>query len=377
VKRFFLAAVASLCLSRPGAAELPPEEKILVEKGVTALYNLDYAAARQNFEALKTQYPQSAIGPYAMTTALWWELTNEFDENNPDLEKEFLAAADATVKFARESVKRGDPDGMERLCLGGALGLKSRWEAIEGKWLKAYVHGKQAYKLQEEAIRVNPELYDAYLGVGIFHYYTATLPSMIRALAWVVAVKGDREKGLKEIHQAMEKGLFSRTAAQLFLIGINNNKEKNYAEAHRLVQAGRKEFPQSSFYHLIEMMTLENLKDWAALRREAEDYLARIQNGEPSYRKTYFHRGYFLLGNSHLGAGEYATAVSTYDKILQVFPNQDRWISWTYLNRGKAHEALGDNDAAMKDYREVLKRRDVWQLHDKAEEQIAALKKKK
>jgi len=192
-----------------------------------------------------------------------------------------------------------------------------------------------------------------------------------------VAVKGDREKGLKEIHQAMEKGLFSRTAAQLFLIGINNNKEKNYAEAHRLVQAGRKEFPQSSFYHLIEMMTLENLKDWAALRREAEDYLARIQNGEPSYRKTYFHRGYFLLGNSHLGAGEYATAVSTYDKILQVFPNQDRWISWTYLNRGKAHEALGDNDAAMKDYREVLKRRDVWQLHDKAEEQIAALKKKK
>jgi hypothetical protein len=40
----------------------------------------------------------------------------------------------------------------------------------------------------------------------------------------------------------------------------------------------------------------------------------------------------------------------------------------TYLNRGKAHDLLGQRELALADYRTVLKRRDVWGLHDQAKE---------
>ena len=39
----------------------------------------------------------------------------------------------------------------------------------------------------------------------------------------------------------------------------------------------------------------------------------------------------------------------------------------TYLNRGRALDRLGQRDTAVLDYRIVLQRRNVWQLHEKAE----------
>jgi hypothetical protein len=60
------------------------------------------------------------------------------------------------------------------------MGLLARWEAITGHWHAAYRHGRQAFKAQQKAIEINPAQYDAYLGVGIFHYYTATLPAGVK-----------------------------------------------------------------------------------------------------------------------------------------------------------------------------------------------------
>ncbi|MBI4396244.1 MAG: tetratricopeptide repeat protein [Elusimicrobia bacterium] len=340
-----------------------------VAAGLSALYNLNYEEAQRNFHAITEQSPGNPLGPYALTTALWWELTNEYDEKNPALEREFLAAANRAIVFAKKKSEDEDASGLSHLCLGGALGLKSRWEAIQGQWIKAYLHGKQAFKAQERAIELNPELYDAYLGVGIFHYYTATLPATVRVLARLV-FGGNKEQGLNEIRLAMAKGHFSRTAARLFLIGIYNNTEKDYPAALALVREGRKEFPQSSFFHFVELLTLENARDWEGVRAGAHDFLARVERQEPSYLKKYVHRAYFSLANSYLGENRPPEALAIYNSILEKYPLEDRWISLTYLNRGKAFDLLGRREEALKDYRAVLKRRDVWGLHDQAKELI-------
>lgn len=367
MRRFFLSGLLLfLSLSAAARPAEPDLKDALIEKGLNALYNLDYAEAKEGFKELTARYPDSSAGLYAQTTALWWELTNEFDEENPSLEREFLAMADRTADLARKNIKEGDPTGQERLCLGGALGLKSRWEAIQGQWIKAYFNGRKAVAAQKEAIKINPELYDAYLGVGIYNYYTAVLPGAVKVLARIVAIKGDRSEGLKQIDLAMKNGLFSRTAAQLFLVNIYLNNEKNPAEALRLIREGRKEFPQSSFFHVVEMLALEASQDWPALRAQAEDYMARIDKGVPSYRKTYANRGYYFLGNSYLGEKAGAKALAAYGTAIRDHASEDRWTTMVYLNRGKAHDLLGQRDQAVSDYKAVLKRRDVWQLHDQA-----------
>lgn len=376
-KLFFSAACVAFVFSAASAREEDPPASATagtefddrLQEGLRALYSLDYDRARATFRLFIDEFPHDPVGPYAMTTTDWWELTNEFDEKNPELEDKFLGGAWRTAELSRRRIREGDTRGEAHLCLGGALGLISRWDAIQGKWLAAYRHGKQAFNAQKKALEINPRLYDAYLGVGMFHYYTATLPHVVKILAKLI-FGGNKEQGLKEIRWAMEKGRFSRTAAQLFLVGIYNNTEKDYAAALDLVRAGRREFPHSSFFHFVEMLTLENARDWTSLRREAHDFLFRIDRKEPSYRTKYRHRAYLALGNSYFGEGKPAEALENYNRAIHEFPAEDRWLTWTHLCRGKAFDLLGERDKALADYRTVLKRRNVWGLHDQAEDYI-------
>ncbi|MBL0350005.1 MAG: hypothetical protein IPP68_06495 [Elusimicrobia bacterium] len=373
----FPAGAASPGPKTPVAAPAVPEDPppspstpreamdALIDEGLRGIYNLDYAGSKKAFATLKQDFPDHPIGLYGLTTALWWELTNDYDEDNPVLEKEFLATADETIAFARKQLKKGDPTGEIRLCLGGALGLKGRWDAIQGHWLAAYKSGKKAFDVQDEAIKSNPELYDAYLGVGIFHYYVAVLPAAVKIFARMI-FGGSKAQGLREINLAKDKGRFSRTAALLFLVNLYVNNEKDPAKALALLREGRKEFPNSPFFHFAELLILDEARDWSALRIGAQDFLARIRRAEGNYGKGREHMGLFALGNSYLIEGDVGRALDIYEDVLANHHQQDRWISLTYLHRGMAYDLRGRRDLAVADYNTVLDRRDVWELHDKA-----------
>ncbi len=341
----------------------------LIDRGLAAMYNLDYAGSRAAFEELATRFPQNPIGPYGRATILWWELTNEHDEQNDALEKEFLAAVDDTVKKTRALAKEGDPTGLIRLCWGGALGLKGRWDAIGGHWLAAYRAGKQAYNLQSAAVKANPAMYDAYLGPGIFHYMVATLPAAAKVIGRMM-FGGSKEQGLQEIRLTMDKGRFAATAARLFLVNIYINNEKDPAAALALLREGRAAYPASPFFHFVELLILEEAKDWPALEAGAKEYLEKIRAGAPHYSPRLEHMGLFALANAHRGAGRLDEAVALYTRVVERPARDDRWVSFSYLNRGKTRDLLGQRDNALADYRTVLKRRDVWQLHDKARDLV-------
>jgi tetratricopeptide (TPR) repeat protein len=371
VKRLLF--VAGLILAANGGRTAPladPNSPLAatIDSALTALYNLDHAKTQAEFRALADQYPDNPIGSYGLTTALWWELTNEFDETNPALEKDFLDAAQSTLRLTEKLMKsNSDPNGVARLCRGGSLGLVARWDALQGHWLAAYRKGKQAFTLQKEAIAINPALYDAYLGPGIFHYYVAVLPAGVKTLARMV-FGGSKEQGLDEIRLAMNQGQFSKTAARLFLVNIYTNNEKDPDTALTLLREGRVNFPDSPFFHLVELMVLDEAQRWNELETGAVDFLARIDAGQPFYSERFRHRGSFVLANSFLCRGDAARAVADYDRILAAITVDDRWITMTYLNRGKAHDLLGQRERALADYGTVLKRRNVWGLHDQAKE---------
>jgi tetratricopeptide (TPR) repeat protein len=370
VKKLTALLLSALLIGSSLEATAPPATvdarmNATIDEALTALYNLDIPEAKAKFNLLSAQYPEHPIGLYGFTTTLWWELTNEYDEKNDTLEKEFLASVEQTIQRTRALIKKGDPSGVGHLCLGGALGLQARWDAIQGHWLAAYRHGKRAFDIQKKAIEINPELYDAYLGPGIFHYYVAVLPAAVKLFARMI-FGGSKEQGLEEIRLAMTRGQFSRTPARLFLVNIYANNEKDPATALALLREGRTGFPDSPFFHFVELLLLGDAHEWDTLESEAQDFLARIKSGHPHYGPRFEHRGLYALANSYLGRKETDRALALYTRVLEEFPFEDRWISLSYLNRGKTYDLLGRRDEALADYRTVLQRRDVWELHDQA-----------
>ena len=62
------------------------------------------------------------------------------------------------------------------------------------------------------------------MGLGIFDYFAATLPAIVRVLS-ALGKSGDPKVGLTELQEAAEKGIYSRTPSQLFLTQIYTEME--------------------------------------------------------------------------------------------------------------------------------------------------------
>ena len=127
---------------------------------------------------------------------------------------------------------------------GGAEGLKGRWLVTQKVWVKAYFRGKSGNHFLRKAVELDPELYDAYMGLGIYDYFTDTLPGVQGVLAYLF-IHGDKDHGLKELQLAIDKGQRARVEAMVFLTEIYMAEEKTPEKAFPLAEALHKEFPRA------------------------------------------------------------------------------------------------------------------------------------
>lgn len=95
-----------------------------------------------------------------------------------------------------------DKTPQAQLYLGMAEAFRARIHLENDEWLKAYRLGRkardrlQALKQQENAPA------DVDLVLGLFEYYTGSLPRGLRWLGKVVNMSGDRERGLAQLQAA-------------------------------------------------------------------------------------------------------------------------------------------------------------------------------
>ena len=65
-------------------------------------------------------------------------------------------------------------------------------------------------------MEINPENYDAYLGIGLFNFAAGQTPTAFRWALKLAGINGDTETGLSNIKVAAEKGKFSKVEAQYY-----------------------------------------------------------------------------------------------------------------------------------------------------------------
>jgi tetratricopeptide (TPR) repeat protein len=248
--------------------------------------------------------------------------------------------------------------------------LWGRWLVTRHEWVSAYFAGKRGHKRLKEALELNPELYDAYLGLGIYDYYTDTL-SGVQAVLAAMLIHGDKKRGLKELQMAIDHGEHARVEAMCFLVEIYTTEENTPAKALPLAQALHKEFPQSPAMHLIEVSTLYTMKAWEDMLPLAEDLLQKSEKEDPWYTHRYIPPARYCIGvaklwDKHDADGTYAEM----EKILADGEGSSRWITFARLRRGQIYDLRGDRLKALQDYRAVLSRPDFWDAHKEARQYL-------
>ncbi|KPK88241.1 hypothetical protein AMJ80_11345 [bacterium SM23_31] len=222
--------------------------KNLILSGILSTYenspNLGEAFAA--FDSLIQMRPDRPEG-YFLKTALFLSLY-QIDNSTANFDS-LKTYVDKTLAITENQLKYYPNDQYLLFYLGVIYGNIGLQNLRQKSYWNAYWNGKKGKDYLEKAIKVDPTLADAELGLGIFLYFADIMPKYIKPLMFIVGLSGDREKGLKKIRFAVENSALSKVEAYYFLATILNKYEGNIEEAQKIYKMLHSEFPKNLYYH--------------------------------------------------------------------------------------------------------------------------------
>lgn len=228
---------------------LPPEvvraDSLLQEAILrTALQHYDRALSFTD-RVIKI-YPKEPIG-YFFRAAVLQARMMDYENYGTD-EKAFLEATGWCRQLAQQKLKdpalTGNAKAWAHFFFGSAIGYEAFVIGKKKKYFEAFHYGWQSIQHLEAALKIDPQLYDAYLGIGTYKYYRS---KMSKSFRWLPFIKDEREMGMNMIRQALAQGRYSRTAAinGLGWILMDEDRPK---EALALIDSALVTYPASRFF---------------------------------------------------------------------------------------------------------------------------------
>ncbi len=283
---------AAMCLLVVCGAPLPAQESAekreleTARRGIDLLMNGEPDAAIQVFRSVQESDPSSPLGDLLIADAVWWKIYYASgDLINPDVfdvvntqstpyDSQFDTLVDSVIRKAQAKIDAGQNVARNQLYLGMAYGLQARLAGMRGQDLPAARAGKKMRAILLDALAKDPNLNDAYLGVGIYEYFVDTLPAIVKFLRWFIGLPGgDREEGLKHIERTANQGDLARGEAQFYLAkDFSRPFENQYPKSLELFQQLSKDYPRSGL--------------WKILVGSLEIQLGRPAEGEARYREV-------------------------------------------------------------------------------------------
>ncbi len=336
---------------------LDPAVDARIHAALVANYRMDFAGGAQELAAVQAQAADHPLILFGDLLIEWWKVTAAVWEEDAKLSQPMLSAADRSLAAAERLIAAGDPTGEGHLVKGATLGLLGRWHIKNRHWMKSYFIGKDAKANLERALEINLALYDAYSGIGIYDYFVAKLPGIVRWLAFA-GQAADPTIGLRKVDTALAEGTYTvvGTKAALSLIFLRNELDPTRALA--LIDELLAEHPESAFFGSLRLIALYDLNRPEALMAEAERQADLLATGVyPAERQAQVHfaRGLAAFRRQNWVAADeaYATAVA------QGHPT-DPFGTWARLHRANILDAQGDRREARRAYREVRGMLNRW-----------------
>jgi len=362
------AIVLSILLCVPGAALAAVSARLgsemvhdpLLRTGLTALYDLDYPRTARAAKTLIERRPENPYTHLFEAAATWWEAATEglSAKDAPRLAERFETSSERAIQRGEALFKA--PEKKLRaegyFVAGMALGLRGQWHLANGKFMKAYFSGKKAVKYLKRCVKLDPKLYDAYLGLGIFDYQVAVLPGIMKIGALLI-MRGDAQRGMRRIHLGIEKGRFAAEQGSQFLLTLLILFERDYDKALDLSEKLVGKFPTSPYFQFVRVMMLDAVGRWEDSYTAARDLFSTMSETPQSLPRRQWGAVCGLFGKDCLDDKDRLRSTESWltraieHREPQVLPG---WKARLHLYRGLVRDMLRRRDEAIADYERVL-----------------------
>ena len=362
----FLFARAGFCL------EMNAQALAWADASVKAIYGLDFDTAEYYINKLTEQNPDFPIALFGKTMIEWSRFEYEYEKSSPEQAKKFEATLASAIEGIENWLKNNQPDAYAYLALGGVYGIKGRFELANRSYISAYFTGKKGLRYMNKAFKLDPQMYDALLGEGVYQYYAGTLPAVVKILAKLV-ISGNADKGIEYLNLVKDKGRFSADSAKLLLveIAIESDKYHNPPLAREYISEIIAKYPKNPLYRFVGIIAAYEDGDYDTVIREAKDFLSKIGK-EKFYNEIYIARAYAAIAAAQMAQGDFEAARATLEAAQIATANQEpsRWQLWNKLRLSQVYDVLGMREKALEGYREVIKQKQNWGMDDVARQYV-------
>ena len=322
----------------------------LIAAGIELGYNFDRSAFDKFDEVIRRE-PEHPRGYFLKAAGFFWfSFVNPADKN---ARAQFRDLSEIAIKKAENRLRDNDEDVEALFFLGAASGNLGRFYALENSWLKAFWLGRRGKNTLLRVVELDPDYHDAFLGLGIYHYYAAVLPKVVRALSYIVGIHGDKELGLRELVQAATKGDLAATEARFFLGQLYHEQERDFAASQQWFDELVVRYPGNGLFRIyhagnnLELGRYEQIEpSLGTLIKQSFDDMPIVES-----------RAFYALGKTYAHTNRCSQAIEYFRRASAVGERLEELRDWAYaralLNEGECLEILGDRDAALAVYRRI------------------------
>jgi hypothetical protein len=371
--------------SKPGEAEGIREYDRLRDEGNRAVYNLDYAGARDKFQQMTKMMPDHPAGYVYLANNLWLETLNksrrlstslysgtsfyiqksESDTSDKERDREFERLVSRAMTLATGSLQKNPADAEALYYQASALGLRAGYTATVGRsFRRAIGDANKSIQLENKVLKLDAAYYDAYLSIGLYEYVVDSLPFGWRVLARLAGLKGSKDRGIQELESVVQKGKYASDDARVLLIGLYT-RERKPERALEILDYLSKKY-QRNYLFGVERGRL--LYQVGRSEQGQESFSALLADPKVAEQATDLIN--FQWGEALEEARNYQAALDHQQAVIAWPKSEPGLVSLAHLHAGQSLDMMGKRTEAIAHYRAVLGRENIFDSHDKAGEFI-------
>lgn len=238
-----------------------------LDRGFSGLYNLDFAAAQNDFVAWEKMHPDDPVGPVSEAAGFLFSefhrlgiLEAQFYENDeafagrpkltpdPAVRDHFEAAIGRAENLAHARIAKDAKDRDALFALTLSSGLQADYAAlIEKRNLASLHYTKAASASAQQLLDTCHDCYDALLATGFSKYIIGSMSAPVRWILRMGGLPADKQGGIADLQTTAEHGHYLAPFARI-LLAIAYVREKDKSRALDLLAGLQREFPGNTLF---------------------------------------------------------------------------------------------------------------------------------